>query len=88
MASKSVSKYFDIPKFYYFESKNDFSGSKDQTFNYKIISGDKLKIKIWHGWICSEKAEIEDEKEFPFDQNGFEDMIKWLDEQYEMNLKK
>ncbi len=45
MALKSVSKYFDIPKFYYFESKNDFSGSKDQTFNYKIISNDNLKIK-------------------------------------------
>lgn len=86
MASKPVSEYFDIPRLYYFESHNDFTGSKGQIFNYKIKSGDTLKIQIWHGMICSDKAEIENENEFPLDQSGFEDMIKWLEKQYESTL--
>lgn len=87
MSASSISKYFDIPKFYYFESNNDFTGSRDQVFNYKIMHGDPLKIQIWHGLICSDKAEIEQEKEFPSNQSGFEDMIHWLDDQYEIDLK-
>ena len=35
----SVSEIFEIPKYYYFESGNDFSGSKDD-FSYKIHNGD------------------------------------------------
>ena len=51
MSAKPVSKYFDIPRFYYFESKNVFTGSRDQTFNYKITPGENLKVQIWHGLI-------------------------------------
>ncbi len=83
MAATPVSKYFDIPKFYYFQSKNVFTGSKDQTFNYKIIPGEMLKVQIWHGLVCSDKAEIETEQEFPMDQDGFDAMIKWLEDTWE-----
>ena len=86
MAATPVSSYFDIPKFYYFESKNVFTGSRDQTFNYKITPGEMLKVQIWHGLICSEKAEIEQEKEFPMEQSGFDEMINWLEERYEEQL--
>lgn len=82
MAATPVSKYFDIPRLYYFESNNTFTGSRDQTFNYKITPGETLKVQIWHGLICSDKAEIEQEKEFPLEQSGFDEMIKWLEEQY------
>ena len=77
----SVSEIFDIPKFYYFQSGNDYSGSKGN-FSYKIITSDTIKCLVWHGKLCSKKAIIENEKEFKKTQSGFDLMIKWLDEQY------
>lgn len=77
----SVSKIFDIPKFYYFNSGNDYSGSKDD-FSYKVITADKLKAMTWHGKLCSTKATIENEKEFERTQEGFDEMIKWIEEKY------
>ena len=77
----SVSEIFEIPKYYYFESGNDFSGSKDD-FSYKIANGEKLVCKTWHGRLCSMKAEIEHEAEFERSEEGFKEMIKWFEEQY------
>lgn len=77
----SVSEIFDIPKFYYFDSGNDYSGSKDN-FAYKIITGEKLKAMTWHGKLCSMKAEIENEQEFDRSQEGFDTMIKWLEDKF------
>ncbi|MBQ6251746.1 hypothetical protein [Ruminococcus sp.] len=77
----SVSEIFEIPKFYYFESGNDFSGSKGD-FAYKIANGEKLKCMTWHGRLCSMKAEIEHEAEFEHTQEGFDQLIKWLEEMY------
>lgn len=77
----SVSEIFDIPKFYYFESGNDYSGSK-RDFSYKIINGEKIKCLTWHGKLCSMKAEIEHEKEFEKNQEGFDELIKWLETKY------
>ena len=80
--STSVSTIFDIPKFYYFQSGNSYSGSHGN-FTYKIENnGDNLKCLTWHGRLCSMKAEIENEKEFEFTQEGFDSMIKWLEEMY------
>lgn len=82
MISKtSVSELFDIPKFYYFNSGNNYSGSRDN-FAYKIITGEKLKAMTWHGRLCSEKADIENEQEFERNQEGFDSMIKWIEEKY------
>lgn len=77
----SASKIFDIPKFYYFDSGNDYSGSLDD-FSYKIITKEKMKAMTWHGRLCSEKAQIEHEEEFERTQSGFDAMIKWLEERY------
>ena len=44
----SVSEILEIPKFYYFDSGNDYSGSKGD-FAYKIITAEKLTAKTWHG---------------------------------------
>lgn len=81
LSKTSVSTIFDIPKFYYFDSGNDYSGSLDE-FSYKIFTGDTLKIQTWHGRLCSTKANIENEKEFERSQEGFDAMIKWLEEIY------
>ncbi|MCD7810471.1 MAG: hypothetical protein LUG91_01270 [Ruminococcus sp.] len=77
----SVSEIFEIPKFYYFESGNDYSGSKGE-FAYKIANGEKFKCMTWHGRLCSMKADIENEAEFEKTQEGFDAMIKWLEERY------
>lgn len=77
----SVSEVFEIPKFYYFDSANDYSGSKND-FSYKVITGEKLKAMVWHGRLCSMKAEIEHEQEFERSEEGFALMIKWLEEMY------
>ncbi|MDD7184072.1 MAG: hypothetical protein PUH54_00105 [Oscillospiraceae bacterium] len=77
----SVSEIFDIPKYYYFKSGNDYSGSKGD-FSYKIITADTIKCLTWHGKLCSMKAEIENEKEFENSEKGFAELIKWLEEMY------
>ncbi len=77
----SVSEVFEIPKFYYFDSGNDYSGSKGD-FAYKIITGDVLKCMTWHGRLCSMKADIENEQEFERSEDGFAAMIKWLEDKY------
>lgn len=77
----SASEIFDIPKFYYFESGNEYSGSKGD-FSYKIKNSDNLICLTWHGKLCSMKAQIENEAEFEKSEDGFQSLIKWLEEQY------
>ena len=81
-SATSSSKLLDIPKYYYFSSGNDYSGSLGE-FSYKIKNGDSLKALTWHGKLCSDKAEIENEMDFEKSEKGFEDMIKWLEEKLE-----
>ncbi|MBQ8823902.1 MAG: hypothetical protein IJZ64_01570 [Ruminococcus sp.] len=83
MRVNPASEIFDIPKFYYFQSKNIFTGSKDNFFQYKIIPTDVLTIQIWHGKLCSMKAKIEIEQTFSMTQEGFDEMIKWLENLYQ-----
>lgn len=77
----SVSKIFEIPKFYYFDSGNDYSGSLND-FSYKIITKEKFRALTWHGRLCSMKAKIENEQEFERTQQGFDEMIKWIEQKY------
>ncbi len=78
----SASDVFDLRNFYFYQSGNTFIGSL-KGFNYKISpESDKLKIMIWHGMLCSDLAEMELENEFPCTQEGFDEMIKWLEDTY------
>lgn len=70
---------FDIPRLYYFESGNDFTGSRGN-FNYRIDPGEELKVSTWTGFICSELAEKKTEKSFPMTEEGFQAMLGWLGE--------
>ncbi len=90
MEKPRVSKIFDIPQFHYFQSGNDFSGSKEHNqFNFKILYGkENLTLKIWYGMLCSEKAEIKIEKKFPMQVDGFQEMIHFLEETYRANKNK
>ena len=81
LSKTSVSTLFDIPKFYYFDSGNDYSGSLGD-FAYKVYTGETLRVLTWHGRLCSDKADIEHEKEFDRTQEGFDAMIAWLESVY------
>lgn len=73
---------FAIPGAYYFESKNVFSGSRGD-FNYRIVpEDDQLHVTVWHGFICSDKAEIEAEEQFPLSATGISQMLAWLDGEF------
>lgn len=72
---------FDIPRLYYFESRNTFTGSR-KDFNFKIVPDGALKVTTWHGFINSELAEMEAEAEFPLSQEGFAEMLVWLEGEY------
>ena len=75
----SASEIFDLRNLYYYKSGNSFTGSLNG-FNYKIIPGsDHITAQFWHGMLCSDAAEIKQEKQFSFDEAGFDEMIKWLD---------
>lgn len=83
----SASKIFDLRRFYYYECGNVFTGSL-KNFNYKIVPDkEKITALIWHGMICSELAEIEKEKSFEFNEEGFNEMVKWLEEEYKKQLE-
>ncbi|MEE5992910.1 MAG: hypothetical protein V3G42_06675 [Oscillospiraceae bacterium] len=71
---------FDIPRPFYFESGNYFTGSKGN-FNFKIVPKDEtLYVTFWHGFLCSDLAEMEGEQEFPLSEEGFQLMLEWLKE--------
>lgn len=83
MTNTSASKIFDLRNLYYYQCQNTFTGSLNG-FNYKIIPDkEEIKALIWHGNVCSELAEIENEKIFKLDEEGFKELIEWLESEYE-----
>ncbi len=82
MTETSASEIFDLRNLYYYQSGNIFTGSLNG-FNYKLIPDkENITALIWHGNLCSELAEIEQQKEFKLDENGFKEMINWLEDEY------
>ena len=91
------SRHFDMPKYFYFEAKNSTVGGKN-TFNYRIdpvevaISDEekekRFRVKIWYGTLCSELAEAVAEKEFKLSDDGYREMIYWIDEEYDKYAEK
>jgi len=73
---------FDIPRIFYFESGNIFTGSRGN-LNFRIVPADgKLTVYIWHGFICHELAEMEDSHEFALSNDGHAEMLVWLEQVY------
>ena len=73
---------FDIPRIFYFESKNIFTGSRGD-FNFRIVpDGEELTVSVWHGFLCSELAEMEDTAAFPLSEEGHTQMLGWLETKY------
>lgn len=83
----SASKLFEIPKFFLFGEGGIFSGSLDcRDFNYKVIprrpkEGEKeLEAIVWSGRNCIDKAENKESKLFELSEEGYNDMLRWLEE--------
>ena len=73
---------FDIPRLFYFQSRNIFTGSRGD-LNFRIVPHDDLlDTFIWHGFICSELTEMEDNAQFPLTPEGHEEMLRWLEGKY------
>lgn len=74
---------FDIPGIYYFESKNIFSGSRGD-FNFRIVpEGESFNVTTWHGFICSDLTQPEEQNSFPLTTEGHAQMLAWLDEVFQ-----
>ena len=83
----SASEIFDLRNFYFYQSGNSFTGSLG-SFSYKIVpQKETISAVTWHGMLCSELVEIENECEFPLTEDGFKQMIKWLEDIYKSNEK-
>lgn len=82
MKMHSVSEIFDIPQFSFFSYGNVFTGSRGK-LSFKIIPGEEFTIQIWHSRLCSERAEIEEEQHYPMNEEGFQQMLRWLESKAE-----
>lgn len=83
----SASKLFEIPKFFLFGEGGIFSGCLDsRDFNFKVIphrpkEGEKeLEAVVWSGRNCIDKTENKETKRFPLSQEGYDEMLRWLEE--------
>lgn len=90
------SRHFEIPKYFYFEVENGTVGSMN-TFNYQILpkevgEGDEKKkvlySKVWYGENCAEKSEAAAERDFEHSEDGYKQMIYWVDEQFDIYCAK
>ena len=79
-----------VPTLKSFENNNIFTGSFGM-FRYKITpmivmatpkEVDKeqstMRAEYWHGLLCYEKSQIEEEKTFSMLPEGYQEMIQWL----------
>lgn len=87
MAFKSLSDIFpNIPRYTYFKAKTIYTGSK-ANLNFRFEPFDEIKLYIWHGKICYDKAKelgkIDEEKTFEQSEQGFLDSVKYLENYWE-----
>lgn len=78
---------FDIPKVFYFEVGNTHSGSRKH-LRYRVEPSDgMLHISVWRHDLCFEIAEergmIEGTAEYPVSEEGFQQMLDYLQEEYD-----
>lgn len=78
---------FDIPKLFYFESKNTHTGSRGKLRYIIVPEGGQLQVSVWRQDLCYEivrdRGGIEGEAQFPLTEEGFEQMIAYLQTEYD-----
>ncbi len=78
-----------IPNFGILKNKNPYTGSQGD-FNFNIIPESEeniLKCKVWYGILNCSKSKIAAEEDFPLDEEGYQKMKVWIQEQ-SRNLKR
>ncbi|MBR3678619.1 MAG: hypothetical protein IKL87_00260 [Oscillospiraceae bacterium] len=76
---------FDIPKLFYFEAGNVHTGSRKH-LRYRIDPADgQLKTEVWREDLCYElmAGKIEAEAVFPQSEEGFTEMLAFLQAEFE-----
>lgn len=78
---------FDIPKTFYFQSGNTHTGSRGR-LRYRVEPADGvLHIAVWRQDICYELAQergiIAAAAEYPVSDEGFQQMLDFLQQEYE-----
>lgn len=81
-----------VPTLHTFAMNNVFTGSYG-ALRFKIspnvvmanskevdMEASSIRAELWHGILCYELSDIEQEKTFPMSEEGREDMKRWLEE--------
>ena len=81
---------FDIPKVFYFEVGNVHSGSRKH-LRYRVDPADGiLHIDVWRQDLCfelvQERGELEGHAEYPVTEEGFQQMLDYLQAEFEKPL--
>ena len=79
-----------LPVLHSFENGNTFTGSYGSmrfkaTPNVVMLTPKEVNLlessiraEVWHGPLCYEKSEMEDERTFPMSEEGRAEMHAWL----------
>ena len=83
---------FDIPKVFYFEVGNVHTGSwKHLRYRVEPAAG-MLQIEVWRQDLCyeivKERGEIEGSASYPVSEEGFQQMLDYLQAEYEKPIEK
>ena len=84
----SASEFIEIPKFFTFSVFGKFSGrASEKDMNYKVVpekreDGNVLNCYVWSGRMCLDKSENVQHTEYPLTQEGFDEMLTYLDNEY------
>lgn len=74
---------FDIRRLEFYQNRNTFTGSCDR-FRYRIQPEEAfLRVCYWRENVCYELANKVTDAEFPLTEEGFQQMIDWLEQQYQ-----
>ena len=72
--------HFDIPNLTYFEYQNIYTASQGD-FRFRVYrDGDRLHVQTYR-FYCFEKAQVEQEADFAFSEEGRGTLDAWLVEQ-------
>lgn len=82
---------FDIPKVFYFKAGNIHTGSRGQ-LRYRVEPADGiLHIEVWRTDICyeiaKERGDIAGNAEYPVSEEGFGQMLDYLQAEYDKKIE-
>ena len=78
---------FDIPKVFYFKAGNIHTGSREG-LRYRVEPADGiLHVEVWRQDLCyevmQERGGTEGSAEFPVSEEGFDQMLAYLQSEYD-----